>query len=113
MCTLHNIRGIAFVNQIAALQLRRLISNYRVLKMLRRSTIAGVIAVCPLAGCAVGPDFHSPAPPTTATYTRGQQPGITADAPASGGPAQTFVADRDIPAEIGRASCRERVLMPV
>jgi NodT family efflux transporter outer membrane factor (OMF) lipoprotein len=67
--------------------------------MLRRSTIAGVIAVCSLAGCAVGPDFHSPAPPSTATYTRGQQPGVTTDAPVSGGAAQTFVADRDIPAD--------------
>jgi NodT family efflux transporter outer membrane factor (OMF) lipoprotein len=67
--------------------------------MLRRSTIAGVIAVCSLAGCAVGPNFHSPAPPSTANYTRGQQPGVTTDAPGSGGAAQTFAADRDIPAD--------------
>jgi NodT family efflux transporter outer membrane factor (OMF) lipoprotein len=67
--------------------------------MLRRSTIAGVIAVGSLAGCAVGPNFHSPAPPSAATYTRGQQPDTTADAPVSGGTAQTLVADRDIPAD--------------
>jgi NodT family efflux transporter outer membrane factor (OMF) lipoprotein len=67
--------------------------------MLRRSTIAGVIAVCSLAGCAVGPNFHSPAPPSTANYTRGQQPDVTTDAPVAGGAAQTFVSDRDIPAD--------------
>jgi NodT family efflux transporter outer membrane factor (OMF) lipoprotein len=67
--------------------------------MLRRSTIAGVIAVCSLAGCAVGPDFHSPAAPATANYTRGQQPDVTTDAPVAGGAAQTFVSDRDIPAD--------------
>lgn len=68
--------------------------------MLRRSTFAGVIAVGSLAGCAVGPNFHSPAAPAAQQYTRGQQPAVTADAPvSSGGAAQTFVADRDIPAD--------------
>jgi NodT family efflux transporter outer membrane factor (OMF) lipoprotein len=67
--------------------------------MLRRSTIAGVIAVSSLAGCAVGPNFHSPAPPATAQYTRGQQPEVTTDSPVPGGAAQTLVADRDIPAD--------------
>jgi len=67
--------------------------------MLRRSTIAGVIAVGSLAGCAVGPNFHSPAPPTTTQYTRGQQPAVTADSPVAGGATQTLVADRDIPAD--------------
>src|SRR5690348_16695253 len=67
--------------------------------MLRRSTIAGVIAVFSLAGCAVGPNFHSPAPPQTTQYTRGQQPVGTTDAPVPGGSAQTFVADRDIPGD--------------
>jgi NodT family efflux transporter outer membrane factor (OMF) lipoprotein len=67
--------------------------------MLRRSTIAGAIAVASLAGCAVGPNFHSPPPPKTTQYARGQQPGTTVDAPVPGGIAQTFVADRDIPAD--------------
>jgi NodT family efflux transporter outer membrane factor (OMF) lipoprotein len=67
--------------------------------MLRRSTIAGVIAVSSLAGCAVGPNFHSPAAPTTTQYTRGQQPQVTTDSPVPGGGAQTLVADRDIPAD--------------
>jgi NodT family efflux transporter outer membrane factor (OMF) lipoprotein len=67
--------------------------------MLRRSTIAGVIAVGSLAGCAVGPNFHSPAPPATTQYTRGQQPEVTTDSPVPAGAAQTLVADRDIPAD--------------
>jgi NodT family efflux transporter outer membrane factor (OMF) lipoprotein len=67
--------------------------------MLRRSTIAGVIAVSSLAGCAVGPNFHSPVPPATTRYTRGQQPDVTADSPVPAGAAQTLVADRDIPAD--------------
>jgi NodT family efflux transporter outer membrane factor (OMF) lipoprotein len=67
--------------------------------MLRRSTIAGVIAVSSLAGCAVGPNFHSPAPPATTQYTRGQQPEVTTDSPVAGGAAQTLVTDRDIPAD--------------
>src|SRR3569832_1991988 len=67
--------------------------------MLRRSTIAGVIAVGSLAGCAVGPNFHAPAPPATTQYTRGQQPGPTSDAPVPGGAVQTFQTDRDIPGD--------------
>lgn len=67
--------------------------------MLRRSTIAGVIAVGSLAGCAVGPNFHSPAAPATSTYTRGQQPDGTSDSPGTGGAAQTIQSDRDIPAD--------------
>src|SRR5262249_53170754 len=77
----------------------RPIADYRVPNMLRRSTIAGVIAVVPLAGCAVGPNFHSPAPPAATHYTRGQQPESTTDAPVAGGAPQTFVADRDIPGD--------------
>jgi len=67
--------------------------------MLRRSTFAGVIAVGSLAGCAVGPNFHAPAPPATTQYTRGQQPAGTSDAPVPGGAAQTFQTDRDIPGD--------------
>jgi NodT family efflux transporter outer membrane factor (OMF) lipoprotein len=67
--------------------------------MLRRSTIAGVIAVFVLAGCAVGPDFHTPKAPTSTQYTRGKQPEATTDAPGTGGAAQKLVPDRDIPAD--------------
>jgi NodT family efflux transporter outer membrane factor (OMF) lipoprotein len=67
--------------------------------MLRRSTIAGVIAALTFTSCAVGPDFHSPAPPPTTNYTRGHQPDVTTDVPGPAGAAQTFVSDRDIPAD--------------
>jgi NodT family efflux transporter outer membrane factor (OMF) lipoprotein len=67
--------------------------------MLRRSTIAGVIAASTFAGCAVGPDFHSPKAPASTQYTRGQQPEATTDAPVPGGAAQTLVSGRDIPAD--------------
>ena len=52
-----------------------------------------------LGGCAVGPDFHSPAPPGTEHYTQGAQPQSTAEAPGPAGTAQTFVVDRDIPGD--------------
>jgi NodT family efflux transporter outer membrane factor (OMF) lipoprotein len=90
---------IAFVYRVGAAQLRADPGDYRVLNMLRRSTIAGVIAVTSLAGCAVGPNFHSPAPPTTTQYTRGRQPETTTETPVPGGAGQTLVADRDIPGD--------------
>jgi NodT family efflux transporter outer membrane factor (OMF) lipoprotein len=52
-----------------------------------------------VSGCAVGPDFHSPAPPGTDHYTQGEQPSTTAEAPVKDGAVQTFVSDRDIPAD--------------
>jgi NodT family efflux transporter outer membrane factor (OMF) lipoprotein len=64
--------------------------------MLWRSTFAGVIAVIFVAGCAVGPNFHSPAAPQTTQYTRGQQPTETVDAPVPGGSTQTLVVGKDI-----------------
>jgi len=67
--------------------------------MTRRPTVAGAIAALMLAGCAVGPNFRSPAPPDTARYTSGVQPDVTADAPVPAGAAQRFVDDRDVPAD--------------
>jgi NodT family efflux transporter outer membrane factor (OMF) lipoprotein len=52
-----------------------------------------------LTACAVGPDFHAPAAPPTEHYTPGPQPQVTVDAPGAAGKAQTFVTDRDIPAD--------------
>ena len=52
-----------------------------------------------LTACALGPDFHSPAPPPTQHYTQGEQPQATADAPGAAGAVQTFVSDRDIPGD--------------
>lgn len=50
--------------------------------------LALVLAVA-LCGCAVGPDFHTPAAPDTQTYTRDPQPATTVSA---SGTAQAFVA---------------------
>ncbi len=64
----------------------------------RNSLFCVVISVA-LTACAVGPDFHAPAPPSTEHYTPGEQPQVTVDAPGLAGKAQTFVSDRDIPAD--------------
>jgi NodT family efflux transporter outer membrane factor (OMF) lipoprotein len=51
-----------------------------------------------LAGCAAGPDFHPPEPPSVGRYTTGTQPTGTISADVPGGQAQRFV-ERDVPAE--------------
>lgn len=52
-----------------------------------------------LAGCEVGPNFHSPAAPGVSGYTPQPLPVSTAAAPVHGGPAQHFVRNLDIPGE--------------
>src|ERR1700688_2816268 len=53
-----------------------------------------------LAGCAVGPNFKSPAAPRTAGFApAGQMPATTAAAPLPGGEAQRFVEGMDIPGQ--------------
>jgi NodT family efflux transporter outer membrane factor (OMF) lipoprotein len=49
-----------------------------------------------VSGCAVGPDFHRPAPPTVSGYTRAPLSPETATAEAPGGEAQRFRADQDV-----------------
>jgi len=65
----------------------------------RRRTRLGWLALAILVGgCAVGPDFKPPpAPQTPGFVTPGSLPAATADTAASGGGAQRFVADLDIP----------------
>jgi len=64
--------------------------------------LSGAIA---LTACAVGPNFHRPAEPTTDTYTAQAQPTVLTSAAADGGTApndggtQTFVAGQDPPAQ--------------
>lgn len=53
-------------------------------------------AVALLSGCAVGPDFHRPAPPTVSDYTRGPSSSQTASAEGPGGEAQQFLHDHDV-----------------
>ena len=52
-----------------------------------------------LAACAVGPNFHRPAPPAAADYGSAPAQGSTAAAPGSGGAAQQFIGAMDIPGE--------------
>jgi NodT family efflux transporter outer membrane factor (OMF) lipoprotein len=49
-----------------------------------------------VSGCAVGPDFHRPAPPTVSGYTREPLSPETATAEAPGGEAQRFRPDQDV-----------------
>jgi len=51
-----------------------------------------LLSIVALSGCAVGPDFHTPAAPETPTYTRDAAPHATAAADGAGGSAQTFTA---------------------
>jgi len=52
-----------------------------------------------MAGCTVGPDFHSPEPPAVTRYTPEPLPAETASSEGPGGQAQRFVSERDVPAE--------------
>ena len=61
--------------------------------------VLAMLGAVVLAACAVGPNFHSPAPPATEHYTRAPEPTGTVSAPGASGSAQTFSAERDIPAD--------------
>ncbi len=63
-----------------------------------RMGVAAVMAAS-LTGCAVGPDFHSPAAPATNTYTASKLPSQTASAPTGGGAAQRFAFAQDVSAQ--------------
>ena len=58
-----------------------------------------LLAAAVVSACAVGPDFHAPPPPATTHYTRAPEPTGTVSAPGASGTAQTFSAERDIPAD--------------
>jgi NodT family efflux transporter outer membrane factor (OMF) lipoprotein len=53
-------------------------------------------AVALVAACAVGPNFHRPAPPKDANYGSAPAQGTTATAPGTGGNAQQFIGGMDI-----------------
>ncbi len=59
----------------------------------------GPFAALLLAGCAVGPNFHSPPAPAVSGYARTPLPATTAASDVHGGAAQTFVSGLDIPGE--------------
>src|SRR5262245_46691143 len=56
-----------------------------------------------LTACAVGPDFHAPAPPAVTTLTKEPLPETTVSASISGGGPQRFVPGADIPEEWWKA----------
>jgi NodT family efflux transporter outer membrane factor (OMF) lipoprotein len=56
-------------------------------------------AAATLAGCVLGPNFHSPEAPAAERYTPEALPTETAATPGVAGVAQRFVTDQDIPAE--------------
>jgi outer membrane protein TolC len=52
-----------------------------------------------LVGCAVGPDFKTPAPPEVAAYTPQPLAAETASSDVPGGAAQRFLQELDLPAQ--------------
>jgi NodT family efflux transporter outer membrane factor (OMF) lipoprotein len=61
--------------------------------------VTAVVAILPLAGCAVGPDFVRPGAPDVLRYTREPLAGHTSATDVKFGQAQHFVNGRDIPAD--------------
>ena len=62
-----------------------------------------------LAACAVGPNFHRPAPPQAADYGSAPTQGSTATAAGAGGAAQAFDPGREIPAQWWRLFQSEKL----
>ena len=52
-----------------------------------------------MTGCAVGPDFERPAAPDVEAIRGSRSPAKTASAGVTGGEAQRFVQDLDIPGQ--------------
>jgi NodT family efflux transporter outer membrane factor (OMF) lipoprotein len=61
--------------------------------------LAITFALLLLTGCMVGPDFESPLPPQTSSYTESPLPEKTVEAKGSGGEAQYFRLGKEIPAQ--------------
>jgi NodT family efflux transporter outer membrane factor (OMF) lipoprotein len=62
----------------------------------RGVSLAAIAALALAGGCAVGPDFVSPAAPKTDGYTAEPLSPHTSAAPVTGGEAQNFAMDQDI-----------------
>jgi len=65
--------------------------------MRRRGLGAAPAVALLLCGCAVGPDFHRPAPPADAGFSPKPLPTVSASAAVYGGNAQHLVSGQDIP----------------
>ena len=61
--------------------------------------VVAVAAAAVASACAVGPNFHRPAPPQDADYGSAPARGATAAAPGTGGNAQQFIGGMDIPGQ--------------
>ncbi|OQP85324.1 histidine kinase [Xanthomonas phaseoli pv. syngonii LMG 9055] len=72
------------------------------MKDVRNALLAIAVAVS-LAACAVGPDFHRPAPPAADRYTANALPATTVAADTAHGGAQQFEPGQDVPAAWWRA----------
>src|SRR5665213_2383966 len=66
---------------------------------LRVSALAAILVCALMTGCAVGPDFRTPAAPKVNRYTARPLPAKLASTPVAGGEAQRFVNGGDIPAD--------------
>ncbi|WP_343729804.1 efflux transporter outer membrane subunit [Duganella sp.] len=68
---------------------------------MRKRIFTAALIAAGLGGCALGPDFKTPAAPATASdsYTPTPLPGQTASAPGVGGAAQQFAIGQEIPAQ--------------
>jgi len=58
-----------------------------------------IIVLVALAGCAVGPDFHSQNMATPSLYTASPLPAQTVNAPSDSGAAQRFAFAEELPAQ--------------
>ena len=58
-----------------------------------------VAALAPMAGCAVGPDFRRPAPPTLLDYARPTLGAQTTSTEIAGGESQRFLFDQQLAAQ--------------
>jgi NodT family efflux transporter outer membrane factor (OMF) lipoprotein len=59
--------------------------------------VHAALVAAALAGCAAGPDFRRPAPPSVSSYTADALPGETVAAPVAVGTPQRFVSGEEIP----------------
>jgi NodT family efflux transporter outer membrane factor (OMF) lipoprotein len=58
-----------------------------------------IVLALAASGCAVGPSFKAPAPPSVAAYTPDPQPQATESTPVAGGETQNFRPGGDIPGQ--------------
>jgi NodT family efflux transporter outer membrane factor (OMF) lipoprotein len=75
------------------------LGDYKHLGLRRVGRKSGFAVALLLSACAVGPNFHAPAPPATEGYAPGELPKNTASTGVVGGESQRFQSGQDLPAE--------------